>query len=155
LCLALPAAAGEGEDALAVHRLQTEVAERIQSQLLAPILGPGRSTALVKLDVELKHTEESASKSGAGSSSKDLTAPDKSPERLAVQKQEARDERTKGEATHVLSLHLRRLEVVVVHDQSLPADALRAAEKAIVDAYRLDPKASGVRLVPAPFAATR
>jgi hypothetical protein len=68
LILAAPSRAGEqGVDSpWAVYRVEMDMAERIQRQVLDHVLGPGQSAVFVTLEVEFSSQEESSSRDGMG-----------------------------------------------------------------------------------------
>jgi hypothetical protein len=56
--------------ALIVNRIEDDVADRIQAGVLNPILGPGRSSAFVKLTLVVKSDGDSTERGGEGKSTK-------------------------------------------------------------------------------------
>ena len=56
----------QDDDPLLAHRLEIETSDRIKSQILDPLLGPGRSFAFVELDLGVKRVREARDKWGQG-----------------------------------------------------------------------------------------
>jgi hypothetical protein len=132
LFLLIPARADEGAAALTVHRLETDLAETIESRLLAPLLGPGRGHAIVTL--ALAEEISSASSERAGSGTVETSSPTASVR--SKQRQEARQVKRSLESSATLGLRYQSLKVFILHDAGVPAARLATARQAIVAAFQ-------------------
>lgn len=64
------AARADDESLTAIHRIETETADRIQAKVLDPILGAGQSSVFVRLRLDVKRTLELSDRVGDGQATK-------------------------------------------------------------------------------------
>lgn len=162
-----------------LFQMKKQTQSDIQENILNPILGAGRSSVLVDMEILVIQDTQSGSRSGSGlarrykSSSPheepvrgtddfdqdigpDLTlhastaAP--APKSFNLREQNSRQIKTMDESRSRVKIELANLRVSVLHDAGLPAGALAAARKTLLAVYGKTLSPDRLKLIPIAFA---
>lgn len=137
----------EENPALAVHRIEADVADRIQAGIANPIFGAGKSSVNVRLKLVVIRDENSDQKGGEGRSKKKLKpepAQNKSPggdERT----QESHQTADKTTARSEISLEYSDFKIVILHDAKIPTQKLEEVRAALVAVYGPELKPANIQ----------
>jgi len=157
--LALPAQAGEPTMLSEIDTILRGIESKIQSQLLDPILGPGRGFAFVDAQFEVQRIQRENSKNGTGYAVKkdfdapkaqepaDLLEPSSGSEKGQVSKQS----KTNSENVRRYRLVPQDFSVRIVHARSVPEDELAELKRVLSQAYADSLKLEDIAFVPARF----
>ena len=157
-CLAMPSrAGGEYGDALwAVYRVEMDMADRIQKQVLDHVLGPGQSAVFVTMDVEFSSQEESSSRDGVGVVEKRKgvevsTGNVVSDDLLPGQTQRASQSKTSRDSKLAVRRSAKRLAVRVLYNGKLTSPEIEAARESLQAVLETQSKDADIRFMPASF----
>jgi hypothetical protein len=156
--LALSASARENP-ALALQRLEAGMSDRIRTQVLDPILGPGEATAFVRLTLAVDSTRDGQKRMGEGETNKVLDEAPGPGARKSADKtdshQLSRQTKSSGHERVVVSESYSDMRVVILHDSGVDAKKLDEVRTALVAIYKPDLKPAGVVFQSARFSRTR
>lgn len=138
VCLLIPGGAWGGYDDAdwAVYRVEMDLADRLQKQVLDHILGPGQSAVFVTMDVEFSIQGESSARDGVG----------------VIKKRTQRASQTKAarESKLTLGRTAKRLAVRVLYNGKLAEPEVAAAREALKVVLEIQAKDADLRLLPVP-----
>ncbi|MBI4347559.1 MAG: MotA/TolQ/ExbB proton channel family protein [Elusimicrobia bacterium] len=121
-------------------RFRSSFESDIQSRIADPILGKGRAFVFVNLELDVLRKEQWNARSGEGRAGRQRDREGAE----GFQSQLASQERLEAESRISARWVPKTFDVVVLHDDALPAERVKAARDAIVAAYRgsrLEPQA--------------
>jgi hypothetical protein len=164
------------DPALTLDRIEGSVTRRIQTGVLDPILGQGRSSAFVKLTLLVKRDDDRTERAGEGRMTrtrtrKDLhgdadfdkgsasdaasaTRPDSTSEQSVGDDQRSQEShQTKGKTDDAATItsEYKDLRIVILHDDKAPPKKLEQVRAALLAIYGPDLKADDVRFQAASF----
>lgn len=145
-------ARADDKSLMTIHRIETEIADRIQARVLDPILGTGQGTAFVRMALEAKREYEVSDRAGEGRLMKVKTKTEvgvstsgtfgfESDPRWQVpngdkQVQESRQTQGVKEERVELSISYLGLRLTILHDANVPPRKLAAAKSALLAVYK-------------------
>lgn len=135
------------------RQLRGELEAKIQTDILDPIIGRGKAMVFVSVELDIETKRQKVVQSGAGYASKteSETAPlaqtefllpgIPKPKNLAEgpldgKAQQAKQERGATEEKMTQRTLIKRMEILILHDEALPQDTLEMARSRIIDALR-------------------
>lgn len=157
------------EDSVTIlDRTEAAVADRMQTGVLNPILGAGRSSAFVRMTLIVKNdddyslrsgegkTTRTLAPSGAAASSGSLSGFDLNPSTGSKagdddRTQEARQGVGKRNDRAAVSREYSDFKIVVLHDEKIPPKKLEDARRALLAIYGPELKSGDIRFQSAPF----
>lgn len=138
ICLLIPWGAWGGYDdsPWALYRVEMDLADRLQKQVLDHVLGPGQSAVFVAMDVELSSQEESSSRDGVG----------------VVKKRTQRASQTKASRESKLAVRrtAKRLSVRVLYNGKAAGPEVEAAQDARKAVLELQGKDVDIKFIAVP-----
>ena len=157
-CLAMPSRAGGGYDdaTWAVYRVELDLADRIQKQVLDHVLGPGQSAVFVTMDVEFSSQEKSSSRDGLGVVEKRKgvevsTGSVVSDDLLPGQTQRASQSKVSRDSKLAVRRAAKRLAVRVLYNGKLESREVEAARESLKAVLEPQSKDADIKFVPAQF----
>ncbi len=133
-----------------------EAEAKIQVEVVAPILGPGRAYTFLEAEAIVRITNDEVTKSGVGKTRKSMKGAeaekaDKDVEG-SLQEQSARQEKNSSEKKKRVSLELKKMKLRVLYDSAaVGKPALEALKAALLGLYAGKLEAGDITFVPAPF----
>ena len=145
--LAMPSRAGGGYDAenWAVYRVELDLADRIQKQVLDHILGPGQSAAFVALDVEFRAEEESSFRDGVGVVE---TVQSVAASTGTAQSQKASQRKATWDSRLSVRRAAKKFSVRILYDQKLSPAEIAAAREALRALLQPQSRDADIRFMP-------
>lgn len=145
--ITLSAWSSDVDIAMGIHRIEIETADRIQTGIVNPILGPGRGFVFVRLELTVEHQIESSDKGGQGrTTSTKLQKPGPGSD-LEIYfsssteiMQEARQVKNLKDDHHRLTRRYAPFEVIILHDLNVPRKKLEVVSAALTEVYKGDLK---------------
>ncbi len=135
------------------RQLRSELEAKIQSDILDPILGRGKAMVFVSLELDVESRRQKVVQSGAGYTSKNevesagpaeteyvlpgIPKPKNLTEGLTGGKsQQAKQERGAVEEKFTKKTVIKRLEIIIMHEEALARESLEMARARIMDALK-------------------
>ncbi len=141
--IALSSWCAEENPATSIHRIEVETADRIQSGILNPVLGVGRSSVFVRLGLSVERHFENSDKGGKGrTTSTKFQKPSPRPESdIYISStteivQEAQQVKSQTEERATTSLRYTSFDAVILHDVNIPPKRLDAVREALTAIYK-------------------
>jgi len=136
----------------------TETEAKIQAQVLAPMLGPGKAFVFLEVKAKIKTSAEEESKEGVGE------AYNKAPEEVlgggketgkkaATSQQSARQVKKTIDQNDTLAFTMTFMRVRILHDAGIPQEKLAAVKAALAAVYAGQLKPEDIAFIPAVFEA--
>ncbi|MFH1724475.1 MAG: hypothetical protein ABII00_07625 [Elusimicrobiota bacterium] len=151
-----------------LYRMETDIADRIQSKIMDRILGLGQSSVFVAMGIKTetsRRTDErggtgtNATSKGTSNSGKSWTKPqDWRPDgggTARSQAQTAEQSKQISRSSSTLSVAPLDMSVRVLYNAELPERGVKAARRALIEVYAGRLKESDVSFVRAPFQPAR
>jgi hypothetical protein len=148
-----------------LDRIETVTADRIQAGVLNPILGPGKSSAFVRLTLIVKNDVDYSERGGVGKSSRALSdakgaasKPSSTGEPIADDDDRTQESHQSVDKTNdrtAVSREYADFKIVVLHDEKLPPKKIEEVRAALLAIYEPELKAGDIRFQAASFAALK
>lgn len=140
LCIT-PAAKAQ-ETPWTAYQVEMAMADRLQERVLDRILGRGKSSVFVSMDIEFSSSEESSSRDGVGSVEKVISS---------ARAQKASQRKASRDSKLTVRRGVKRLSARVLYDQRIDRKRVMAAIEAMNSALEPHSKDADIVFLPAPF----
>lgn len=135
----------EENPATSIHRIEIDTADQIQAGILTPILGPGHSSAFVKLGLSVERKFENSDKTGQGrtTSTKFQKPSPQSESDIYISStteivQDAHQVKSLNEEHVTTSVRYTPFDVVILYDVKISPKKLDAVRAALTSIYKPD-----------------